>query len=548
MLFLVIFIPTEVKSDEMLELRLNQEKIIISQACEHFTKIDVKVNSGGCDFLSKDLVAFEEQIASGKSLSCSADEKTKTLIEKINRLEATKIYEKCVVEKECRNILPALQGLEDHFEIRNAQIDGVKIVLDLLNELVPSYAEKAKDVSGNLILENFLFCIQFILSEAPIFYKLLFHSIYENLPSSTDQFFTELNQLVFRILAIIAIFLVFPKIIWRLHLFVMKMIIFLLFLVICLGCYNYILSFGFSFQYLELRGQLEENVLIVKNVDFIESIWGVKEFEAVKIHRNLDAINKVVKHTFTEMKPNVSGFPLKKLEKTYEKIKTELDTMERVGGKDYKDLSIEAKQTYEKFETYLRSLIETLAASQNFYQYIVHGFESLVEVDSLELFQLKQFLKAMITKSQDIEQNFSNHKNKFLYYISDLNKIYKDIKQFEEANEKNVKKAGAFAALAVVVAMPLLGSGAAATLATVGAAGVYYVHNSATDKNKALGNVDNVNKIFKGYTKDTLEILQKIDPAKLRSAISAADTSANQKIEHEDLKYYFEESQGRSRA
>ena len=381
-----------------------------------------------------------------------------------------------------------------------------------------------------------------MVSEAPIFYKLMFHNIHENLPSFTDQFLTELNQLVFRVLAIVAVVILLPKFVWRLHLLILKIIIFILFLVICIGIFNYVSSFGFSFQYLGLRTQLEEHILVVKEVVFLESVWNMEEFEAVKIHRNLDAMNKIVKHTFIEMKPNVSGFPLKKLEKTYDKIRTELDVMEKVGGKEYKELSIEAKKTYEKFEKYLRSLIETLTASQNFYQYIVHGFESLVEVDSLQLFQLKQFLKAMISKSQDIEENFSNHRNKFLYYIRDLNKIYRDIKMFEEANEKNVKKAGVFATLAVVVAFPLFGSGAAATLATVGAAGVFYVHTASADKNTALTKVDNVNKIFKGYTKDTLEILQNVDPAKLRSAIIAADTSANTKIKHDDLKYYFEES------
>ena len=533
-------IPENSKTEELLKQILDQENKVLSKACEHFTILDKNMNSGTYDFLQQDVVAFEEQVLSGKSLSCSAEEKTKVLIEKIARLAETSIYKQCVLYRDCRSILPALQGLEDHFEIRNAHIEGLKIVGDLVNELIPSYTEKA--TNSNHILENFLLCFEFVLSEVQIFYSLLFHRVHDNLPSFTERFFTELNQLVFRILAIIAFVFLLPKFVWKLHLLILKLFIGLLFLVICIGVFNYVSSFGFSFQYVALRTQLEENILVVRDFAFLESVWSMSEFENMKIHRNLDALKKGIKHTFIEMKPNVSGFPLKKLEQTYENIKTQLDVMEKVGGKDYEELSREAKKTYENFEKYLRSLIETLTTSQNFYQYVVHGFESLVEVQSLELFQLKQFLKAMISKSQDIEENFSNHKNRFLYYIRDLNKIYKDIKRFEEANEKNVKKAGVFAVLAVVVAFPLLGSGAAATLATVGAAGVIYVQIASSDKNSALTKVDGVNKIFKDYTKDTLEILQDVDPAKLRSAIMAADKSANTVIAHDDLKYYFEES------
>ena len=532
--------PVRTKPEELLKQILDQEEKVLAKACEHFKLIDKNMNSGTYDFLQQDVVAFEEQVASGRSLSCSANEKTKMLINKIGRLADSSIYRQCVQYKDCRHVLPALQGLEDHFEIRNAHIEGLKIVGDLVNELIPSYAEKA--TNNNHILENFLLCFEFLLSEAQIFYSLLFHNIHDNLPSFTEQFFTQLNQLVFRVLAIFVAIFLLPKFIWKLHLFVLKALIFLLFLVICIGVFNYVSSFGFSVKYIGLRTQLEENILLIEDISFLESVWKLSEFEDVKIHRNLDALKKVVKHTFIEMKPNISGFPLKKLEKTYEKIQTKLNVMEKVGGREYKELSLEAKKTFENFEVYLKSLIETLTSSQSFYQYVVHGFESLVEVETLELFQLKQFLKAMISKSQDIEENFSNHRNKFLYYISDLNKIYTDIKKFEEANEKNVKKAGVFATLAVAVAFPLFSYGATATLATVGAAGVLYVHTSSLNKNSALTKVDDVNRIFKGYTKDTLEILQDVDPAKLRSAIMAADTSANTVIAHNDLKYYFEES------
>ena len=129
----------------------------------------------------------------------------------------------------------------------------------------------------------------------------------------------------------IAIVILFPKFVWRLHLLAMKLIIFILFLVICVGFYNYVSSFGFSFQYLGLRTQLEENILVVKDVVFLDSVWSLKEFEAVKINRNLDAINKVVKHTFIEMKPNVFGFPLKKLEELTKKSKLKLISWKGLG-------------------------------------------------------------------------------------------------------------------------------------------------------------------------------------------------------------------------
>ena len=89
---IVILVPVELKSDELIKQILDQESKHLSKACEHFTIIDKNVNSGSFDFLKQDVVAFEEHVASGKSLSCTADEKTKMLVEKINRLAETNIY------------------------------------------------------------------------------------------------------------------------------------------------------------------------------------------------------------------------------------------------------------------------------------------------------------------------------------------------------------------------------------------------------------------------------------------------------------------------
>ena len=92
----VIFILTSnlfngdsaVRSREVLEERLEQERDALSRTCNGLRNINQALDSGSYSFLGESLLTLEELVMAGQSLSCLALRSTDLILEKIRRLES----------------------------------------------------------------------------------------------------------------------------------------------------------------------------------------------------------------------------------------------------------------------------------------------------------------------------------------------------------------------------------------------------------------------------------------------------------------------------
>ena len=85
--------------------------------------------------------AIEEMAISMKALLCSAKDKTSIILDKLSRLRKSSIYSKCFIDRQCGSIMPAFEGLEEHFEARNVKFNAAMDLSENLLETRP----KTKD-------------------------------------------------------------------------------------------------------------------------------------------------------------------------------------------------------------------------------------------------------------------------------------------------------------------------------------------------------------------------------------------------------------------
>ena len=129
------------KSTELLEASLEQEKSVLSGSCEGLRNVNQAIHTGSFTFLGGSLETLEELVTSGQSLSCVADRTTSLIIDKLRRLELTDIYANCLGQDDCSPLLPALKDIENHFEHRMSNIEELKTTVKLIRDLFPRDSE-----------------------------------------------------------------------------------------------------------------------------------------------------------------------------------------------------------------------------------------------------------------------------------------------------------------------------------------------------------------------------------------------------------------------
>ena len=159
-----------IKTAEILEAKLDEEKEILKKVCSDMTNLDNKINAGGMTYLGDKLITLEELVLSVKLHSCSAADKTIVILDKIIKLEHIETYKSCISHQtNCDKLIPALQEIEVHLDARLSNIEELKTVYKLMSELVPSSTESSKKFNeASSIINNFYICLEFVFMNQPV--------------------------------------------------------------------------------------------------------------------------------------------------------------------------------------------------------------------------------------------------------------------------------------------------------------------------------------------------------------------------------------------
>ena len=526
------------KTTEILEARLDQERDILEAACTRLRTLDEIIDSGGLSFLGSKRSSLEELVVAGRSLACVSANKTEVILGKIIRLEQTGEYKRCMRDQECENILPALKDIENHFEARFSLVEDLKGNEKQIGSFIPSHSENYRDFNdASSFINNVYICADFIFFEIPSLYKLVFNAEAGDPPTAIQNLVSIIVQTCFQMILMTLLFVIVPKTIWKLHLFLMKAIIMFSVLVLCVGFYNYCATFIPSLQFRQLRGQIEQNSLAINYVRFTKNIWSVEQIKAVKIQRNIDSHSNQHGHG-KKMKLDLEQQQeLEMTDQFIEKFKYKLRELEELHSYQYKDFVFDTRIALEKIQPLMATTVDTIGQSLAIIKF---GRTKLLEVTNKteDVSLVLQIIPNLLVFEEDI----SNAKLKLDTQIKKLNKIEREIDLFEETNRQSVKRAGTLGALLGAVSAPYLGSHSLASPSALGVAGFLCAHTASMARNSVLTSVRRVMGNVKILAKQQLLALDSVDMMKLRSSLVAVDEMIFAGMEEDELNHYFDET------
>ena len=531
--------PGAQRTTEMLEARLDQERDILNAACARLQRLDEVIDSGGLGFLGQKRSSLEELVVAGRSLACVSANKTEVILTKIIRLEQTREYRRCMKDQECDTILPALRDIENHFEARFSLIEDLKVNEKQIGGLIPSSSENYRDFNeASSFINNVYICADFIFYEIPSLYKLIFNTETGDPPTAVQNLVSIVIQISFQMLLMATLFVMVPKTIWKLHLFLMKAVIMFCVLVLCVGFYNYFATFILSLQLRQLRGQIEQSSLAINYVRFTKNIWSVEQIKAANIQRNIDSLHRSSQHGHGK-KMKLDLEQQRELELTDQftgKLKYKLRELDELHSNEYKDFVFDTRIALEKFQPLMASTVDTIGQSSALIKYSRTKFLEVMN-GTEDVSQVLQIIPNLLIFEEDI----SNTKLKLDTQIKKMNKIGREIDSFEETNGQTVKRAGTLGALLGAVSAPYLGSRHLAPPSALGVAGSLCAHTASMSRNNVLTSVRTVTRNFKILTKQLLRSLDSVDLMKLRSSLVAVDEMIFAGSEDES-NYYFDET------
>ena len=112
---------------------------VLSEACDSLVQAEVRTTEQAVGVLeTKEADDMEEIISSAKFNLCSVKDKTGLVREKLVRLMNNTIYNKCLVDKQCSAMMPALDGIEEHFDSRTVKFEQALLSVKDLLKLLPA--------------------------------------------------------------------------------------------------------------------------------------------------------------------------------------------------------------------------------------------------------------------------------------------------------------------------------------------------------------------------------------------------------------------------
>ena len=508
------------KSFKLEEVELKSEGELLFQACEKLRNTDDHLGSGGFKFLGSKRTSLEDLIVTSKVHACLAANKTKIVFDKIMRLEKNTLNKNFIEEGQWEILLPILLDIESHLEVRYNSIEELKVSTKMINDLIPSSMDNLKDFSeATSIVRNFYICAEFIFTEIPNVYKLFFDV--EDGDSTTLQVFSFMMKTAFKLGLIGIIWIIAPKTIWKLHLFVMKVFIIFFCMVLCVGFYNYFSSFILNLQHHGLRSVIDQDIAMIESVKFSKNIWSLPHFKTSKDIKMIGTINGKMqqnKYTRKERHQLRKEF-LSDNEKFLENLDKKVSVLENsVENNKYRSFLLDVKITLEKFAPVLKNFLDFVDQSIDLYSNLQEKYEgTLNQTDSYSS------LIALISYLNDCEEETNSFRSKILSQVKKINKIENEVLLLEESNQQMAKRAGTLSTLIGVASYPYLrfSSNTAGFISASGLAGTIYAYSMSRSWNSQIALAKELAFGHKQISKEILSLLGTMDPMKAKLSLVA---------------------------
>ena len=522
LLFTLFFFKTDgsKKSLEFREVELKIEGELLYQACDRLRKTDDHLGSGGFKFLGSKRTSLEDLIVSSKVHACIAANKTKIVLDKVKRLEKTTLFKNSLEGGQWETLLPSLLDIESHMEIRYNSIEELKVSVKMINDLVPSTTDNSKEFNEETsIIRNFYFCVEFIFTEIPNVYKLFFN--FEDGDSTTLQILSFMMQTAFKLGLIGIIWIIAPKTIWKLHLFVMKAFIIFFCIVLCVGFYNYFSSFILSLQHQGLRSIIEQDNAIIESVKFSTNLWSLPHFKTSRDTKMISTINGMMqqnqytrreKHQLRKEFSSDNEKFLENLDKKVSMLQTSTE------NNKHRNFLLDVKITLEKFKPVLKNFLDFVDQSIDLYSQLQEKYER-----TLNQTESYSSLMVLISYLNDIEEETNSFRAKTLSQVKKINKIENEILLLEESHQQNAKRAGTLSTLIGVASYPYLqfNSNTAGFISAAGLAGTIYAYSMSRSWNSQVALAKELTFQHKQISKDVLSLLGTMDPLKAKLSLVA---------------------------
>ena len=496
--------------------RLEQERNTLAAACRGFRNTNRNIHGGGYNILGVNLQAVEELVVTAQTLSCGAKHTSGLIIEKIRRLEGSDMVNNCLSHGDCQAVIPALRDLENHFEERISDISDLQTTAKQIHDLLPGDSDTARELSeASSMRNNVYLCLQFFFSDLPNVYNIISNTGQEDSQSSSGWIFSTLIMMAFRLLMIVGVFIIAPKNIWRLHLFIIKSVIIFFIFVLCLGFYNYGSFLVRSFQLSNLKHQLDLSALTgVSYSHFTKNIWSVDRFRSDNIQRKMMGKQEAPLRTLgSNYKLEIfedSPGPAADAMELFSKYQNNLETLTEVDSEDYKDLVVAVKTILEKNLSLFPSSMKTVLQCEMILNYTSDRLEQ-TDTDNRDIEETLVRL----------EDDLSRHRTKFQQFVKKIHKLEREVSTLEEHNTEQVRGVGTLLTVVGAFTAPHLGRHSLGSLASLGALGTFFAHSGARTRNSVLAAVRGRLTFFKVESKEMIDILDQVEIMSLSYSLSA---------------------------
>jgi len=493
-----------------INLSFAQEVSHLQLICERFIKTDNHLGSGGLKFLDQKRSTFEDLILSSKSHACLASNETKVIWKMVKLLEKTNMYKESLSSNQWQSFLPALKELESHMEERNNNIEELRIMMNMINDLILTDEESSKMFNeATSVMKNFYICLDFAFTEVPNVYKLLFNLEDSTIPNNVLSY---ILQWGFRLVLIAIIWMIAPKTIWKLHLFVMKVCIFFFCIVICVGFYNFFSTFMLSFQYQNLRTVIDDDLFLVQNVHLAKNIWSLPQFLPGKSPENLEFLSNIKERKLL-INQDLTEDPslVKSNEEFIEKLKLKVSKLEaNIENSKYDEVNDDVRAVFEKFKPLMKNVL-------NLVDMISNSFPAQKSTSTSEdLLPMKNLFSYL----EDIEDTIDNYKMKIVSQVKKLNKITNEILMLKESHQQDARRGGTLSTMIGAASYPLIrySENSVGYIVTLGLGGTVYAYSTTWSRNSKLEPANEVLHLLKQISKQLLSLLDGIQPLRMSTS------------------------------
>ena len=385
--------PSEPVGEPFMQNLLTEYEVL-SEACDSLAQAEARLSEQAVGVLeTKEADDMEEIISSAKFNLCAVKDKTGLVREKLVRLMNNAIYNKCLVDKQCSAMMPALEVIEEHFYSRTVKFELALLSAKDLEKLLPA----------NLVwMKSYRATIQLISDVSDMFSPFITPTVPGVLLVGNTPI-----QMPVLIMVLSLTFLAFIN--W-------KKVLALSFLLILVLCFMHLPR---AIQYQKLHQDTMETVASIQNIKITTGMNDVKEFQTIAAYRDLERMKDAATKAIEVIKATVPDYS------------NHVRMLKNVG---YSDLADRSQEAYGQFHKYITSLEKLMLKSSDFFAYVKETFEIVLDMKSVKLMELKRFVRGILNASIKIEEMYDDHRMTYLGLIGKLDSLKQDAMKMEQAN------------------------------------------------------------------------------------------------------------------